>query len=101
MRFSLSTLLLFALIAASLCGALMACMDSLTHHSILASANPVPVMVVMTFMLIVGIAMTITVPPRSLFASLNVIDRNRGPDVPLWHPLQLAFSDGILHPKVF
>ncbi|HXK36509.1 MAG TPA: hypothetical protein VJ553_02915 [Candidatus Paceibacterota bacterium] len=98
---ALGTVLLIALLAASVCGALMACMDSFSHHSILANADPVPVMVVMAFMLLTGAVMTIAVLPQSFRSPLSILDRNRGPDLPLWHPLQRAFSDGILQPKVF
>ena len=97
----LGTSLLFALLAASFCGALMACMDSITHHGILANADPVPLMVVAASFILSVISLTIIAPVRPLLTPLSNVDRNRGPDLSAWHILQSAFSDGIVQPKVF
>jgi len=93
------TLLIISLIAIALCGT-MACLDFFDHYSLLASSMPTATLVIIA-LLITALGVTIAIATGIALILSKFSRTDSGPDPAIWHPLQLAFSDGILNTKVF
>jgi len=90
--------MILALLGVVLCG-MMPCMEFLTHYSLLAGSIPMqPIVLALTSLLVMSVLIALALQP-SLIARVRSFDL--GPDPALWLPLQIAFSNGILNPKVF
>lgn len=95
------TVLILALLTLSLCGVLMACMDTFTHYAVLAGAVSVPSFVLWFSAAVLALAVSLLATHILAPSSVKASHRSRASDIVLWHPLQLAFADGILNPKAF
>lgn len=94
------TLLILSLLALSLCGALMACLESIGHFTVL-SHGALPTASVWLAALLVALVFSAVIVGSSLRPSFSARPHRRPPDLPLWRPLQSLFSDGLLNPKPF
>ncbi len=100
MRSATSILLILSLATLILCGLVM-CMDFLAHYSVLAGSIPVQPALVVLVGLVAVIGSVVSAPlatPGAVgYLSVFLYERSPGPRLPLAD----AFSDGLIHPKVF
>jgi len=93
------SILIVSLLALSVCGVLMACMDSFGHFAVL-SGGTVPSAITWLSVMLVSLTASVAAALATITPSIAA-HRNPPPDIALWHPLQPAFSDGLLNPKPF
>ncbi len=77
----------------------MMCLSYLAHYSFLTTSAPIQpfsALAIIVLFAMVSISDLSPKKPASFF-----VPTDRPPEQPLWQPLALAFSDGILNPKAF